>query len=176
MSYFKNLIIFLCISQASLFSNELLSVKTFEASFTQSIVNPSGNEVKYDGVLYIQEPDIIKWQYKTPIEKLVYVKKKSVTIIEPELEQAIVTKIDQEINIINLLKNATKISKNNYLSLFNNVEYSLTIENSKLTKIAYKDEIENNVMISFANIQQNHKIDQNVFRFSIPMHFDIIKK
>lgn len=176
MSYFKNLIIFLFVSQITLFSSELSNVKTFEASFTQSIINPSGNEVKYNGVLYIQEPDVIKWQYKTPIEKLVYVKKKSVTIIEPELEQAIVTRIDQEINIINLLKNATKVSKNNYISVFNNTDYSLTLENNRLKKITYVDEIENNVIILFTNIKQNHKIDKNIFLFTIPTHFDIIKK
>jgi len=176
MFHFKNFIVFLLISNTVLFSNDLQDVKTFEASFTQTIINPSGNEVKYTGLLHIQEPDKIKWQYKDPIEKLVYVKKNSVTIIEPELEQAIITKIDQEINILNLLKNAKKTSDNNYLSLFNNVEYSLTIENKKLTKIAYKDEIENNVIITFTNVQQNHSIAKDIFLFTIPFEFDIIKK
>jgi len=176
MSYFKSIIIFLFITHTTLFSSDLQDVKTFEASFIQTIINPSGNEVKYTGLLHIQEPDKIKWQYQDPIEKFVYVKKNSVTIIEPELEQAIITKIDQEINILNLLKNAKKISTNNYLSLFNNVEYSLTLENKKLNKIAYQDEIENNVIITFTNVQQNHKINKDIFLFTIPFEFDIIKK
>lgn len=176
MFHFKNFIVFLLISNTVLFSNDFLNVKTFEASFTQTIINPSGNEVKYNGLLHIQEPDKIKWQYKDPIEKFVYVKKNSVTIIEPELEQAIITRIDQEINILNLLKNAKKISTNHYVSLFNNVEYSLTLENKKLKKIAYQDEIENNVIITFTNVQQNHKINKDIFLFTIPFEFDIIKK
>jgi len=176
MRLIYNTIIFLFIFNSTLSANTFKHLKTFEASFTQTIINPSGNEVKYNGLLHIQEPDKIKWQYKNPIEKFVYVKKNSVTIIEPELEQAIITKIDQEINILNLLKNAKKISTNNYLSLFNNVEYSLTLDNKKLKKITYKDEIENNVIITFTNIQQNHKIEKDVFLFTIPFEFDIIKK
>ena len=176
MSYFKNIIILLFISNTTLFSADFQNIKTFEASFTQTIINPSGNEVKYTGLLHIQEPDKIKWQYNDPIQKFVYIKKNSVTIIEPELEQAIITKIEEEINILNLLKNAKKISENSYISLFNNVEYSLTLKNKKLQKISYKDEIENNVIISFTNVQQNHKINKDTFLFFIPFEFDIIKK
>ncbi len=176
MPYFKNIIIYCLISYSTLFSNDFLDVKTFEASFTQTIINPSGNKVRYNGLLHIQEPNQIKWEYKNPIEKFVYVKKNSVTIIEPELEQAIVTQIDQEINILNLLKNAKKISTDTYLSLFNNVEYTLTLDNTKLVKITYKDEIENSVIITFKNVQQNHKINKDIFLFTIPFEFDIIKK
>lgn len=176
MTYFKNIIIFLFILNTTLIANDFKNLKTFEASFTQTITNSSGNEVKYEGLLYIQEPDKIKWIYQNPIEKFVYIKKNRVTIIEPELEQAIVTQLDKEINILNLLKNSQKISGNLFLSHFNNIDYSLTLENKKLKQISYKDELENDVLISFEKIQQNHKIDQKIFNFLIPLEFDIIKK
>ena len=61
MFHFKNFIVFLLISNTVLFSNDLQDVKTFEASFTQTIINPSGNEVKYTELLHIQEPYKINW-------------------------------------------------------------------------------------------------------------------
>jgi len=172
----KYLIIFLLIVHTSLLSNDFQKIKTFEASFKQSITNPSGKKVSYTGTLHIQEPNKIKWQYKNPIEKLVYIKKYTVTIIEPELEQAIITKIDKEINILNLLKNAIKTSDNTYTSNFNNTEYILQLKDQKLTQISYKDEIDNDVVISFKNVLQNHKIDSKTFKFFIPYEFDIIKQ
>jgi len=176
MRYIKNIIIFLLIFKVSLIANDFKHIKTFEASFTQAITNPSGNVVNYTGHIHRKELNQIKWQYKNPIEKLVYIKKNNVTIIEPELEQAIVTKLDKEINILNLLQNAKKVSNNSYLSNFNNVDYSLKLQNGKLSQISYQDEIENDVIISFSNVKQNHKIDQQVFNFFIPLEFDIIKK
>jgi outer membrane lipoprotein carrier protein len=176
MTYFRNIIIFLFITNTMVIANDFNSLKTFEAKFKQTITNPSGNKVIYNGLLYIQEPNKIKWQYQDPIEKLVYIKKYTVTIIEPELEQVIITKLDKEINILNLLKNAKKISNNKYISHFNNVDYALTLKNKMLQQISYKDEIENDVVISFENVHQNHKISPEIFKFIIPFDFDIIKK
>lgn len=176
MKYIKNIIIFLFILKVSLTANDFKHIKTFEASFTQTITNPSGNIVIYTGLIHIQEPNQIKWQYKNPIEKLVYINNNSVTIIEPELEQAIITRLDKEINIFNLLQNAKLVSNNTYISHFNNVDYSLKLKDKKLSQISYKDEIENDVIISFKNVQQNHVIDKQIFKFFIPFEFDIIKK
>ena len=176
MKYFKVVVIFILILKTSILANDFQHMKSFEASFIQTITNPSGNIVKYSGLIYIQEPNKIKWQYQDPIEKLVFIDKNLVTIIEPELEQAIITKIDQEINILNLLKDANKISKNNYVSQYNSIKYSLKLIEGKLTQIAYQDELENNIVISFKNIKQNHQIPVEIFKFSIPLDFDIIKK
>ena len=176
MRYIKNIIIILFILKTSIIANDFQNLKSFEASFTQTITNASGNQVIYNGTLHILEPNKIKWQYQNPIEKSVYIKKYTVTIIEPELEQVIITKLDKEINILNLLKNAKAISNNTYLSHFNNVDYSLQLKGNILTQISYQDEIENDVIISFKNVLLNHKIDLDTFKFYIPSDFDIIKK
>jgi len=176
MSKIKNIIVFLFISHIALLASDFKNLKTFEASFVQTITNSSGNEAKYKGSIYIKEPNKIKWQYKDPIKKSVYMKKYTVTIIEPELEQVIITKLDKEINILNLLKNSKKISNNIYTSDFNNIQYRLTLKNKKLQQISYQDELENNVVISFKNVKQNQKINNKIFKFTIPLEFDVIKK
>ena len=176
MSYSTKVVTLIIFIHTILFANNFKEIKTFEASFTQTIQNPSGNKVNYNGILYIKEPNKIKWEYKTPIEKIVHINKNSVTIIEAELEQAIVTKIDKEINILNLLKKAKKITTNEYQSEFNNITYTLNIENGNLQQIKYQDEIENDVTITFTNIKQNHIINSEIFLFTIPYDYDVIKK
>lgn len=174
--YFIKTILFLYLTTFSLYANNFGNIKTFEAEFTQTIQNPSGTKVHYDGVLHIKEPNTIRWQYKKPIEKFVYIKKYTITIIEPELEQAIITKLDKEINILALLKTAKKISTNIYLSKFNNVDYTIELTNNLLKRISYKDELENNVIIDFKKVQQNHLIEDKIFKFRIPYDYDVIKK
>tara|TARA_B110000046_G_C12989328_1_gene397122 strand:+ start:366 stop:878 length:513 start_codon:yes stop_codon:yes gene_type:complete len=170
------MIIFHSIIILSLCANDFKDIQTFEANFTQTITNPSRNKVSYSGILHIQEPNFIRWEYIKPIKKFVYIKKYTIVIIEPELEQAIVTKIDKEINILNLLKTSQKISDEMYISTFNNTKYTLTINNKLLKKISYKDELENSINIYFKNIKQNHTIHKNIFKFYIPVDYDIIKK
>jgi len=167
---------FLLLLSFNLHANTFEKLTSFQADFSQTITNPSGTKAYYKGLISIQEPNQIKWQYLDPFEKYVYIKKNTVTIIEPELEQVIITKLDKEINIINLLKNAIKKSTNTYISNYNNVKYTLLLNDNKLKEISYIDEIENNVLISFQNIQQNQKIDTKNFKFHIPLEYDIIKK
>ena len=176
MKYLNKLIVGLIVTTTFLFANDFKDLKTFEASFTQKITNPSGNEVSYNGLIFIKEPNKIKWQYNDPIEKFVYIKKYTVTIIEPELEQIIVTNLNKEINIINLLKNAQEVSKNKYKSNFNNIDYFLTLNENQLQNISYKDELENDVIISFFDVKQDEKIDDAVFKFMIPDYYDVIRK
>lgn len=160
----------------SLFGNDLKDIRSYEASFTQTIVNNSGKEIVYDGYLYIQQPSNIVWKYTDPIEKDVFVINTNVTIIEPDLEQAIISKIEKEINILELIKNASKVSKHTYLSSIDGKDYTLTIDNNILQKITYKDEVDNNITIQFTNSKQNHLIDKKIFQISIPYEYDIIRK
>ena len=157
-------------------ANTLKDLKTFQANFTQVITNPSGKEIYYSGEINIKEPNSIKWKYEKPFEKLVFIKKYTVTIIEPELEQAIVTRLDKEINILTLIKTAKKIQANKYLSNFNNIDYYLYFDQELLTRITYEDELENKVVISFTKVQQNISIENSIFKFYIPVEYDLIKK
>jgi outer membrane lipoprotein carrier protein len=160
----------------SLFANNLKNIDSFQASFKQSIINSSNKEIVYTGKIYIKKPLQIVWQYNEPIEKFVYILNSNVTIIEPELEQAIISKLDKEFNILHLLDNAKKISPSEYLSTFNNIQYKLTIIDNILQSISYKDNIDNNIVISFSKISQNQPILDKIFEFHIPQDYDIIRK
>jgi len=106
------------------------------------------------------------WQYKTPIIKNVYMNKLKIIIDEPELEQAIFTRLTDEINLIDFLNNPDLVDD----------KYKLTFKDELLTQIQYIDEMENNIMVKFTNIKVDEKIADQSFQFIAPLDYDIIKK
>jgi len=149
----------------NLFSTNL-DIQTYQANFIQLVTNPSNTTVSYEGKIYIKQPSKMLWQYKTPIIKYVYMDKKKIIIDEPELEQAIFTKLTDEINLINFLNNPSLVDK----------KYKLTFKDKILTKIQYSDEMENNIIINFTNIKIDKNIPDQLFQFIAPLDYDIIKK
>jgi outer membrane lipoprotein carrier protein len=169
----KLIILLICLI-SSIFASPL-KIDTFEANFTQTIINTSGKTIQYDGYIAIQEPFKMLWKYETPIKKDVHISQFLVVIVEPELEQAIFSSLNQEVNILNLLSNVTKISKTKYQTKIHDIVYTLTIEKNILKKINYTDNIENKITINFTNIKQNQPLDKNIFKFHIPREYDIIR-
>ena len=149
----------------NLFSTNI-DIQTYQANFIQLVTNPSNTTVSYEGKIYIKQPSKMLWQYKTPIIKYVYMDKKKIIIDEPELEQAIFTKLTDEINLINFLNNPSLVDK----------KYKLTFKDKILTKIQYSDEMENNIIINFTNIKIDKNIPDQLFQFIAPLDYDIIKK
>ncbi|MFA7083693.1 MAG: LolA-like outer membrane lipoprotein chaperone [Arcobacteraceae bacterium] len=160
----------------SAFGNVFANITSFQASFEQTITNASKSVIKYQGELYIKDDSKILWQYKTPIIKNVYILDDVAIIDEPELEQAIYTKLDKEINLIKIIKEAEKNSDNSYTATINNINYEIMLVNNQISNISYKDELENSVSIDFKNITQNHNIEAEIFKFIPPTSYDIIRK
>lgn len=152
------------------------SLKSFEANFVQTITNTSNKSIEYKGKLYISEPSQILWQYKTPIIKNVYVLNSFAIVDEPELEQAIFTRLENDLNLLKIIKASKKIKENEYETFINNIKYKIFLENKKIAKIKYQDELENKVFIKFLNIKQNEKVDDEIFKFLPPSSYDIIRK
>ncbi|WP_419769780.1 MAG: LolA-like outer membrane lipoprotein chaperone [Candidatus Marinarcus sp.] len=157
-------------------ANVLNGIKTFDAFFTQTIVNSTENKIIYTGKVYIKEPSKILWQYQTPVVKNVYILDNFAIVDEPELEQAIYTNLDKEINLLQLVQKAKKIDETNYTTTLYDVNYTIKIENDKIRSISYKDELENSVVIEFSKIKQNQVIRDDVFQFLPPDSYDIIRK
>lgn len=157
------IIIFLFINIAFA-KNQFISA--YSASFKQIITNPNGQNVVYDGDLFIKQPNKMLWKYELPVKKYVYMNGINIIIDEPELEQAIFSQMTDEINIIKLINNPTKVDK----------KYKLTFKNKVLTKITYQDDLENEVTIFFTNIKINSQINDKIFKFNAPNDYDIIRK
>ncbi|NQY93652.1 MAG: outer-membrane lipoprotein carrier protein LolA [Campylobacteraceae bacterium] len=174
--FYKCTFMLMFLLSSSLFANNIEDLKTFEAKFTQIIINNANKKIEYSGKIYIKEPSQIVWKYETPIIKNVYISKDFAIIDEPELEQAIFTTLKKEINIVKLLKSAKKIGSNIYVTSANDIDFELLIENRRIKSIKYEDEIENKITIIFTNIIQNETIDEKHFVFQAPDYYDIIRK
>ena len=141
-------------------------IETYQADFIQVIKNPSGKTIIYNGSIHIKQPNKMLWQYKTPIEKYVYMNNLNIIIDEPELEQAIYTKLSNEINILDFMNNPDLVDD----------KYILKFKDEKLVSIRYSDEMENDIEIIFQNIQLNKKMTDQMFYFMAPLDYDIIKQ
>ena len=165
-----------CIS--SIASNDIRNLDSFKANFAQTITSNSENKIEYKGEVFIKKSGKILWKYKTPVEKNVYINDNFAVVDEPELEQAIFTELESEINIIKLLNSSKKIDNNSYKANIEDVDYIIKISPSddKIQFINYKDKLENKVEIKFSNVIQNGEITDDIFKFVIPDHYDIIRK
>lgn len=172
---YKKILLILTFS-SSIFAFTIKDIDTFQADFTQSIINPSGKKIQYNGKVFIKKPLKILWKYNEPIEKNVYLIDSHVTIIEPELEQVIISTLKDEINILQILQNGKEITKNRYESIIYNKSYIFSVQDNKLTSIEYQDDVDNKVVITFNQIIQNKPIEDTIYKFHIPDEYDIIRK
>lgn len=158
------------------FANVFKNIKSFKADFIQTIKNSSNSNIEYKGEVFIKNSGKVLWKYKKPIIKNVYINENFVIIDEPELEQAIFTSLDSKINLIKLLNGAKKITTNKYKAKLYETEYEIVVKNDKISKISYIDELENQVLITFSNIEQNIQLKDSLFKFTAPKYYDIIRK
>ncbi len=170
----KILIISLLIT--SIVFGNILDFKTINTDFKQVVKNRSGSQAIYKGTLKIKGNDKILWSYKTPVEKNVYINKNSVIIDEPELEQAITSSLNDELNMVKIINNSKKISQNTYENTLDDTKYTIIIEKNILKSVSYNDELDNKVIITFTNFQKDITISDTTFHFTIPKNYDVIKK
>ena len=152
-----------------------MNLSTFKADFTQNITDDKNKVLTYKGNILATDTQKALWKYNFPIKKLVYLNKNKVTIVEPEIEQVIIRYVKSNFNFFNMLKDSKEVSKNKYLTTFNNVNFIINTKDDKIKSINYLDEFENQVKIIFENQKQNIKIDNNKFVPKYDLNFDIIR-
>ena len=86
----------------------IFDIETYEANFKQTITNNSAKEILYKGKIYLTNTNKVLWRYQEPIVKDVYINNNQVIIDEPELEQAIISTVDDDLNLLKLLKESKK--------------------------------------------------------------------
>ncbi len=148
---------------------------TMQADFVQTITDDKNSTITYRGSMLAKRPNMALWHYQKPIEKTVYITAYDVTIIEPELEQVIIKRLGNSIDLLAILASAKKEGKNSYSTFYDNKEYHIMIKGDMITSISYKDAFDNVVKIVFTAQQINKRIDNKRFKADIPADFDIIK-
>ena len=176
--FYKLIIAFMLFCVSSIASNDIRDLDSFKASFVQVITSNSQNKIEYKGEVFIKKSGKILWKYKTPVVKNVYINNDFAIVDEPELEQAIYTQLESEINIIKLLNGSKKVNENSYTTNIDDVDYLIKTskDDNKISYIKYKDKLENDVEIKFTNVAQNGEIQDEIFKFVIPSNYDVIRK
>lgn len=159
----------------NLANSSVLDMSSFEADFKQIITDDRGKELSYSGHIVASKPQYALWKYKEPVEKSVYITPHYVTVVEPEIEQAIIRKIASSFNFFNMMQKAKKVTDNLYVATLNESKYTIKLENSLIKSISYLDEFENEVNIIFHNQTKNRVISENIFRAKIPLEYDIVR-
>jgi len=154
----------------------LNNINSFEADFSQNIVDDKGVKITYTGHITASKPRYALWQYFKPIKKSVYILPNKIIVIEPELEQVIIKHLNENFDLFKVIKNAKKIDKNKYLAKFKNKEYIITTDKATIKSISYNDELENAIKIVFDDQKINKKISQEKYIPNIPDEYDIVSE
>lgn len=150
-------------------------INSFNSPFEQRIVDEHGKVIVYRGELWAAKPQNALWSYQKPIQKSVYINAKRLVILEPQLEQATIRSLGDEIDFLEIIKKAKKIDNDHYKATVNGQIYAITFKNDLLSTIQYTDGYDNKVTIQFLKPTQNAAIPSSRFQPSIPAGFDVLK-
>ncbi|MDR1554736.1 MAG: LolA-like outer membrane lipoprotein chaperone [Campylobacteraceae bacterium] len=156
------------------------SIKSISSNFTQLITSSEGDVLKYEGNLQALNDgsdNFALWVYKTPIEKKIYFTNNRVVMIEPDLEQAIVTSVEEIPDMSSILNQALSINKtsSDVNVTFLDTTYNISFEDAIPTKISYTDKLDNKIDILLENANLNINIYKLTFQVEIPEGFDIVQ-
>ncbi len=152
----------------------IFDFKTISSDFKQTITNEENTKIIYEGNLYATTDAKALWEYKKPVNKKIYFNQNRVVILEPELEQAIVTDLQSTPNLTELLKSAKKIDEKTYETSYDDITYTIHAKSGQIDYISYMDKLENRVTIQMLNLTTNTVLDDSLFRVTIPSNYDII--
>lgn len=170
------LFLMLCVCLSSLWSKNLESFKTMQSDFVQSVTNEQQKTIRYEGAFYATQDKKALWIYKKPVTKKIYFNDTRVVIIEPELEQVIITTLENTPNIADIIAQASEIAPNTYATTFMETTYTIYATQRAIEKVTYKDKLDNSVEILFSNQSTNLFLDEALFNAEIPLGYDVIRQ
>jgi outer membrane lipoprotein carrier protein len=161
-----------------LFSGDIVLPKSFRANFTQEITNPQKQKIVYLGKILYTSPSNIKWSYLSPTKKDVCSDTQEILIVDHDLEQVSAYLLDDGLDLIGLVKEAKPVRPTVYNAKYKENIYTLQVnQKGELSRVAYKDGLDNSVLIIFDNMRSSDKIinPQDMF-CSYPSSYDIMEE
>ncbi len=150
--------------------------RTIQSDFTQKVTNDQNKTITYEGQFYATQDKKALWIYEKPVAKKIYFNGNKVVILEPELEQAIITTLENTPNIALLLQDAKEIAPNQYSTEYRETTYTIYVSQQTIDRITYHDKLDNSVEIHFNNQSTNLFLDDTLFQIEIPKGYDILRE
>lgn len=161
----------------SLICNFMLALdfdfNTLKGDFQQVVQNKS-EKITYEGNFQITKKEAF-WNYNKPTKKLIYLIDKKLVVIEPDIEQAIISKVSKIPNLSEILTKAKK-NGDKFTTKYDDVEYTIIIKNNIPISINYIDKVDNVIAINLSNVEKDKNINNDIFKYKIPDNFDIIQE
>lgn len=163
-----------CFTAILAFGNNL-EFNTLSADFSQT-VSSKNKTITYTGSFTANSKYGAFWHYKKPVEKFIYFNIGRITIIEPSLEQAIITDIKDTPDIRAILSNAKETNKDRFECDLDGTHYILRVRGGVPVQINYTDKLSNNVTILLKNAKKNQPIDEHLLEPKIPSNYDVLSE
>jgi len=176
-------------------SDYFSALTTFEASFTQRVVDANG-EVMQDasGEVWISKPGRFRWNYTKPYQQVIVADGERMWNYDADLEQASISPIDDTLTstpamLLSGLRPLSEVMNTTPLGNEAGVDWfqlepkgqdaavemvKVGLRKGNLEVIEVRDGFANQTQIRFTDIRLGHPIDPALFRLELPPGTDVI--
>jgi len=171
------ILIYLSLASIYILGAEIKIPTSFTAKFTQKITNPKKKIIKYSGSILLDGSGAFKWIYKTPTKKEVCSDSKDFIVVDHDLEQVSFYRLNKNLNLLEVLKNAKHHKDNLFVASYQKKNYTFSIDKKgQIDQIAYRDDLENIVNIHFQKMHYHNKpISKKRLKCQYPDSYDMIQ-
>lgn len=155
------------------------NLESLSADFIQYTQdNTKEVSVHYEGSFVALAPFYARWEYRQPVQKIVYFKDKELISYEPVLSQAIFKRLHSSLNFLKIIQDSKQDIKdpNLFISVIDGKLYRLFVQGKLPVRLEYEDALGNLVVIELKNVILNPKVSQDFFSFTPPKGIDLIKE
>ena len=169
-------------------------MKTFQADFTQSLVQGADRSQNNQGKIYIKSPDKFRLDYTAPYVQIYVADGKKVYQYDADLEQVIIKPQAQILNNTPLfvLSNTKKLQESYHVEAqgswdeqnwfllrpksadTNFEQIRLAFKGKNLSTMELKDSFGQFSRLTFRNVKNNTPLAENLFKFTPPEGVDVI--
>jgi len=182
-------------SSAGLLERFFNNVRTYQADFTQVVMDAEGNSIQESsGRFWIKRPGKFRWDYKKPFTQKIIGDGKKVWIYDPELKQVTVKdyqgsvsqtpalmlagnqKLTNNFIIKNLgtKKNITWLSLKSKGQQENFSVIKIGFKNKKLLVLELVDSFGQTTRINLKKAKENLSLKKSIFKFKPPKGVDVV--
>ncbi|WP_165869138.1 outer membrane lipoprotein chaperone LolA [Thiogranum longum] len=176
-------------------SDYFSALKTFEAKFTQRVVDANGELIQESGgEVWISKPGRFRWNYTTPYHQIIVADGERLWNYDADLEQASVSPIDETLTstpamLLSGLRPLSEIMNTTAIGLAEDVAWfrlqpkgqdaavetvRIGLHKGQLKVIEVRDNFGNQTRIRFSDIRLNQPLDEALFRLEFPPGTDVI--
>jgi outer membrane lipoprotein carrier protein len=176
-------------------SDYFSALKTFEAKFTQKVVDANGDVIQEaSGEVWISKPGRFRWNYTQPYQQIIVADGERLWNYDADLEQASVSPIDDTLTstpamLLSGLRPLSEVMNTTSLGNTGGVDWfrlqpkgqdaaveavRIGLRHGQLEVIEVVDGFGNRTHIRFSDITLNQPLDPALFRLKLPPGTDVI--